>query len=75
MTTQTPPAIPQLADDNKLREHFGISRTTAWRFRQAGMPFIRVGRGIRYDMSQVFEWITKNGADVAPNSTANIVEV
>jgi hypothetical protein len=73
MTIETPPAVTPLADDSGLREHLRISRTTSWRFRQAGMPFIRVGRGIRYDIAEVLEWINKNGSSVAPDSTANIV--
>lgn len=66
-------AATPLADDNKLCEHFSISRTTSWRFRQAGMPFIRVGRGIRYDINEVFDWISKNGSSIAPDSTESIV--
>ena len=34
-----------------------VSRATIDRWRKEGMPFITIGRGIRFDEKQAMEWI------------------
>lgn len=45
-----------IIDDRYLQQHYGISKTTAWRFRrreQNPIPFFYVGAQIRYRLSEV----------------------
>ncbi len=62
--------MQNLETEVQLMQRTCISRTTAWRLRQAGMPCVRVGRGIRYNPEQVMAWIAANGAAIAPKSCA-----
>jgi len=39
---------------------FKISRTTIDRWRREGMPFEKIGRGVRFNKEDVLEWIRKN---------------
>jgi excisionase family DNA binding protein len=32
-------------------------RTTAWRWRKQGMPYIKIGNQIRYDKEEVIRWL------------------
>jgi excisionase family DNA binding protein len=36
-----------------------VNRTTAWRWRKSGMPFVNVGKKIRYDKEEVMKWLKK----------------
>jgi len=44
-------------------EKYHISRATVDRWRKEGMPFSKVGRGVRFIESEVDDWIkiNKNG--------------
>lgn len=44
----------------ELQSTYKISRTTIDRWRKEGMPFIKVGRGVRFDEKDVKDWIFKN---------------
>lgn len=39
---------------------FKVSRSTIDRWRKEGLPFIRVGRGVRFYESKIREWVEKN---------------
>lgn len=41
----------------ELYEWLKISRGTAWKWRQAGLPYIGSGKGIRYSKSEVENWL------------------
>ena len=42
-----------------LAEYLGVSEKTVRRLQAAGrIPFVRVGRGIRFDPGDVFRWIS-----------------
>lgn len=64
--------MQSLVTETQLMQQLCISRTTAWRLRQAGLPCIRLGRGIRYNVEQALEWIANNGGAIAPNVTASV---
>jgi excisionase family DNA binding protein len=36
-------------------------RSTVWKWRQKGMPFIRLGGSIRFEWDEVKEWMKKRG--------------
>lgn len=57
-----------LETETQFMQRACISRTTMWRLRQAGLPYVRIGRGIRYNPDQVMSWLAANGAAVAPKS-------
>ncbi len=33
------------------------NRSTAWRWRRQGMPFVKLGNQIRYDKDEVLKWL------------------
>ncbi len=33
------------------------NRSTAWRWRKEGMPYIKLGSQIRYDKDEVLKWL------------------
>jgi excisionase family DNA binding protein len=44
----------------ELSQLLKISRTTIDRWRKEGMPFIKMGRGVRFDQGAVMKWIKDN---------------
>jgi excisionase family DNA binding protein len=46
-----------LMDENELCEWLKISVMTAYRWRKDGMPYIKVGRLVRYDKEKVMAWL------------------
>lgn len=63
--------MQNLATEIDLIAHIKASRTTVWRLRQAGLPHIRMGRTIRYNLEDAVAWIAANGASIAPTSQSN----
>ena len=43
----------------ELCEKLKISRATVDRWRQEGLPFVKIGNGVRFIENDVMEWITK----------------
>jgi excisionase family DNA binding protein len=43
--------------DRELSRYLKVGYTTLYRLRRAGMPYIRVGGSIRYDLEAVFNWL------------------
>ncbi len=41
----------------ELCKRLKITSMTAYRYRQAGMPYLGQNRGIRYKISEVDEWL------------------
>lgn len=44
----------------ELQQMYSISRATIDRWRKEGMPFTKVGRGVRFEEEAVRKWIEKN---------------
>lgn len=44
----------------ELESIYSLSRATIDRWRKEGMPFVKVGRGVRFDEEAVRDWILKN---------------
>lgn len=49
--------------DREVQALLQVSRSTLWRLRNEpdGVPFMRVGGGIRYDRDAVLEWAARRG--------------
>src|SRR5688572_2998997 len=46
-----------LVPETDVLAYLGISRTTLWRLRAAGLPFLSIGRQVRYDLADVRAWL------------------
>jgi DNA modification methylase/predicted DNA-binding transcriptional regulator AlpA len=46
--------------ERELLEELKISRTTLWRLKKMGMPYIKVGSAYRYDKEEVIQWFKSN---------------
>lgn len=45
--------------ENELGEWLKLSRSTIVRLRKEGMPFVKLGKAVRYDKDKVQEWLDK----------------
>lgn len=45
---------------NELAKSLKISRATIDRWRKEGMPYYKIGNGVRFIETEVNEWITQN---------------
>lgn len=50
----------KLITSKELQELYSLSRSTIDRWRGEGMPAIKVGRGVRFDIDVVRKWISDN---------------
>ena len=50
-----------IMNTDQICEAFGISKSTLnnWR-KEKGLPYIKVGRTVRYDYDAVVEWLKKH---------------
>lgn len=48
----------------ELADKLKISRSTIDRWRKEGMPFVKIGRGVRFDEVAVMTWIDNNKKEV-----------
>ena len=46
-----------LLDEVGLAKFLKVSFTTLWRLRKAGMPYMRVGGSVRYNLRSVLDWL------------------
>lgn len=45
---------------NELAKSLRISRATIDRWRKEGMPYYKIGNGVRFIETEVLEWIAEN---------------
>src|SRR5687768_11669834 len=50
--------LQNLLSPKELERVMGVSRTTLWRLREHGLPFVRVGRQLRFDPREVERWLS-----------------
>ncbi|WP_037372701.1 helix-turn-helix domain-containing protein [Anaerovorax odorimutans] len=43
-----------------LAEMLQVTRTTIYNLKKKGLPFIKLGKNIRFNQDEVIEWIMKN---------------
>ena len=51
-----------------LAEMLQVTRTTIYNLKSKGLPFIKLGRNIRFDQDEVIEWI-KNGQEASSHES------
>ena len=51
------PRAARFVTERELSRTFSIPRTTLWRLRKSGLPTVRFGRSIRYDVEKVKAWL------------------
>lgn len=44
----------------ELRQWLQIGRTTLWRWRKEGMPYIKYGNSVRFNKDDVLKWLSEN---------------
>ena len=52
--------MPVLFTNEQLCDFLSVSRTTLFRFRKNGLPFIRIGRSLRYRLDDIELWLSQN---------------
>ena len=52
--------MPVLLTSEQLCDFLSVSRTTLFRFRKNGLPFIRIGRSLRYRLDDIELWLSQN---------------
>ncbi len=52
--------MDELITLEELSKMLKISRTTIDTWRREGMPFQKIGRGVRFEKEKTLEWIRKN---------------
>ena len=59
--------FPSIMNTDQLCQRFGISKSTlnTWR-KQKGLPYIKVGRTVRYDEEAVLEWFKNHQVSDRP---------
>jgi len=50
----------QLLTENELAERLKVSRNFLWTLRKRGLPFITIGRNVRYESAEVDAWLASN---------------
>ena len=55
----------KLLNIEELSEHLGITVNTAYSWvSQKKVPYIKVGRLVRFDMDKINEWVEQNSVEV-----------
>lgn len=50
----------KMITSKELQEIYSLSRSTIDRWRKEGLPVVKVGRSVRFDLDNVQEWIAKH---------------
>lgn len=50
----------KLVTTKELCDYLKLSRMTIERYRKQGMPYVTIGKNIRFKLSEVMEWLSKN---------------
>jgi predicted DNA-binding transcriptional regulator AlpA len=59
------PPLPQLVPESVVRERFGVSRSTLWRWRKTGTgpKCYQLGPRLMYDPADLTAWLESQRAD------------
>ncbi len=52
----------ELITTRELMEFLKVKRSTIYQLRAKGMPFIKIGRAIRFDKLEVIRWLKEQQA-------------
>jgi excisionase family DNA binding protein len=47
----------------ELAEKLKVTRQSIWHWRKKGLPALKIGRAVRFDLEAVSEWINKQTED------------
>lgn len=50
----------ELMTNEQLCEYLKVTRQTLYNWREEGMPSIKIGRGVRFELEKVMEWLKEN---------------
>ena len=53
-----------------VSEMLQVSRITIYNLKKKGMPFIKIGKNIRFDQQEVLDWIRENNKREVENQDA-----
>lgn len=56
--------MPTLFTEHELSKFLKVSSVTLYRLRLSGMPCLRVGGQLRYDLDAVLEWLQSEKEEV-----------
>lgn len=45
-----------------VEEMLQVTRSTVYNLKNKGLPFIKIGKNIRFDRDEVIDWIKANGS-------------
>ena len=48
--------MEQLTLEKDVVEEFKVSRNTLWKWRKAGLPSVKIGRKVFYNIDALIEW-------------------
>lgn len=57
--------MKQLYTNKDLQEFFQVGRHTLLNWREKGLPFVKIGGTIRYDLDEVKGWVKKQNKEEA----------
>jgi excisionase family DNA binding protein len=46
-----------------VAEMLQVTRTTIYNLKKKGLPFIKLGKNIRFDQEEVVKWVKTNGRE------------
>lgn len=49
--------VSKLITTRQLSERLGVSRVTLTNWRKLGLPYIKLGYAVRYDVEDVMNWL------------------
>lgn len=58
-----------LITDKEMGEYLRASKMKLWQMRKEGMPYLRVGDSVRYELAVVMDWI--KGKEVSCHDKAD----
>lgn len=57
--------LTELLTQEELMDRLKIARATLYRWRKEGLPEVRIGRTIRFDLAAVTKWVAAHAVDMA----------
>jgi excisionase family DNA binding protein len=55
--------MTKLVNTDELAKQLGVSPMTVFRLREKGLPTIKVGNSVRFDLNDVIEWMKRGGEE------------
>lgn len=62
------PADIKFLTIDDVSEMLQVTRTTVYNLKKQGLPFIKLGKNIRFDQKEVVDWVRSNSRSSAQNN-------